>query len=203
MQEKRGRSKSEEKRQQIIHSAGMLFVEHGFEKVSMEGIAKTAGVSKQTVYSHFGSKQQLFTAAIESKCDEYELVPQKQSSAMDCEAYLNYFCSHLASLLGSPEAIGIFRVCVREGGNTEVGELFWAAGPGKIRQRLNNYLHEQNQLGHLHIDNIDFASSQLIAMIHSEAQFRSLLGIGNSKSTAELQSYAEHCVQMFLKAYKA
>jgi hypothetical protein len=48
VQEKRGRSKSEEKRQQIILSAGMLFVEHGFEKVSMEGIAKTAGVSKQT-----------------------------------------------------------------------------------------------------------------------------------------------------------
>jgi AcrR family transcriptional regulator len=185
VQEKRGRSKSEEKRQQIILSAGMLFVEHGFEKVSMEGIAKTAGVSKQTVYSHFGNKQQLFTAAIESKCDEYELVPEKQSSAM-----------------GSPEAIGIFRVCVREGGNTEVGELFWAAGPDKIRQRLSNYLSEQNQLGHLRIDNIDFAASQLIAMIHSEAQFRNLLCIGNSKSATELQNYAQHCVRMFLKAYQ-
>ncbi|MBB5185754.1 AcrR family transcriptional regulator [Zhongshania antarctica] len=202
MQEKRGRSKSEEKRQQIILSAGMLFVEHGFEKVSMEGIAKTAGVSKQTVYSHFGNKQQLFTAAIESKCDEYELVPEKQSSAMGCEAYLNYFCSHLASLLSSPEAIDIFRVCVREGGNTEVGELFWAAGPDKIRQRLSNYLSEQNQLGHLRIDNIDFATSQLIAMIHSEAQFRNLLCIGNSKSATELQNYAQHCVRMFLKAYQ-
>ena len=55
MQEKRGRSKSEEKRQLIIQAAGELFVEHGFEKVSMEGIAKFAGVSKQTVYSHFSN----------------------------------------------------------------------------------------------------------------------------------------------------
>ena len=202
MQEKRGRSKSEEKRLQIIQSAGVLFVEHGFEKVSMEGIAKSAGVSKQTVYSHFGNKQQLFTAAIESKCDEYELAPEKQSSSADCETYLNYFCSHLASLLASPEAIGIFRVCVREGSNTEVGELFWAAGPGKIRQRLHNYLSEQNLLGNVRIDNIDFAASQLIAMIHSEAQFRTLLGIGNCKSDLELQHYALNCVQMFLKAYR-
>ena len=31
-------------------------------------IAKEAGVSKQTVYSHFGNKDELFTAAIEQKC---------------------------------------------------------------------------------------------------------------------------------------
>jgi len=203
VQEKRGRSKDEEKRGQIIEAAGMLFVEHGFEKVSMEGIAKSAGVSKQTVYSHFGNKQQLFTAAIDAKCEEYNLVPEKQGAEMDFETYLTYFCTHLTSLLNSAEAIGIFRVCVREGGNSEVGELFWAAGPGKIRQRLHGYLSEQCRLGHLQISNIEFATSQLIAMIHSETQFRSLLSLAATKSAADLDDYARSCVQMFLKAYRA
>jgi len=203
VQEKRGRSKDEEKRGQIIDAAGALFVEHGFEKVSMEGIAKSAGVSKQTVYSHFGNKQQLFTAAIDAKCEEYDLVPEKHGAEMDFETYLNYFCTHLTSLLSSDEAIAIFRVCVRESGNTEVGELFWAAGPGKIRQRLYDYLGEQCRLGHLQINNIEFATSQLIAMIHSETQFRSLLCLTQSKSPADLEAYARSCVQIFLKAYRS
>lgn len=202
MQEKRGRSKSEEKRQQIIQAAGELFVEHGFEKVSMEGIAKFAGVSKQTVYSHFGNKQQLFTAAIEAKCDEYTLVPEEQSRTMDCETYLTSFCTDLCSLLASPEAIGILKACIREDSNTEIGELFWAAGPSKITQRLSSYLHEQSQRGNLKFDNIEFATSQLIAMIHSEAQFHSLLCAGDAKPNNELADYARSCVQVFLKAHK-
>jgi AcrR family transcriptional regulator len=202
VQEKRGRSKSEEKRQQIIQAAGELFVEHGFEKVSMEGIAKFAGVSKQTVYSHFGNKQQLFTAAIDAKCDEYTLVPDEQSSAMDCETYLNCFCTDLGSLLASREAIGILKACIREDSNSEISELFWAAGPNKIRQRLISYLKEQAQRGYLKFENIEFATSQLIAMIHSEAQFRNLLCAEDAKSTSELADYARSCVKLFLKAYK-
>ena len=66
---KKPRTKSEEKRQQIIEASTCLFSELGFAQTSMDKIAKKAGVSKQTVYSHFGSKDELFVNAISSKCD--------------------------------------------------------------------------------------------------------------------------------------
>jgi TetR/AcrR family transcriptional repressor of mexJK operon len=47
-----------------------MFTAHGFERVSMDQIAAEAGVSKLTVYSHFGDKETLFSAAITAKCEE-------------------------------------------------------------------------------------------------------------------------------------
>lgn len=202
MQEKRVRLKSEEKRSQIIDAAGVLFISNGFKKVSMEEIAKSAGVSKQTVYSHFGNKQQLFTAAIDCKCDEYDLAPGKIKHAMHCEEYLIFFCTHLTALLSSDDAVGMFRVCVAEAGHSEVSELFWEAGPGKIRTQLANYLSEQNQLGTLTIEDIEMAASQLISMIVCESQFRSVLGLEKHRSDSELKEYAANCAKLFFKAYK-
>jgi TetR/AcrR family transcriptional regulator, mexJK operon transcriptional repressor len=203
VQEKRVRLKSEEKRSQIIDAAGVLFISDGFKKVSMEEIAKSAGVSKQTVYSHFGNKEQLFTAAIDCKCDEYDLAPDKIKHAMHCEEYLIFFCTHLTALLTSDDAIGMFRVCVAEAGHSEVSELFWEAGPGKIRAQLSKYLSEQNELGTLIIEDIEIASGQLISMIVCESQFRRVLGLKKSKSNAELKKYATDCARLFYKAYRA
>ena len=61
-------SRSEQKREQILLAAKELFCEQGFPNTSMDEVAKLAGVSKQTVYSHFGCKDDLFVASIESKC---------------------------------------------------------------------------------------------------------------------------------------
>ncbi|WP_159268045.1 TetR/AcrR family transcriptional regulator [Zhongshania aliphaticivorans] len=202
MEEKRVRSKSEEKRSQIIDAAGALFITDGFEKVSMEQIAKSAGVSKQTVYSHFGNKQLLFTAAIDCKCEEYDLAPNKIKQPMGCEEYLSLFSQQLSSLLISEDAIGMFRACISGAGQSEVSKLFWEAGPGKIRRQLRVYLEEQSKLGILCIENIDTAAAQLMSMIVCETQFQSLIGLPQSKSTEELKQYATQCAQLFYKAYR-
>jgi AcrR family transcriptional regulator len=202
VQEKCVKLKSKEKRNQIIDAAGALFILNGYEKVSMEEIAKSASVSKQTVYSHFGNKQQLFTAAIESICDKYNLAPPKIPQSMHCEDYLIFFCTRLSALLTNEDATGVFRVCVAEIGHSEVGELFWQAGPEKIRAQLVSYLTEQNTLGTLAINDIDTAAGQLISMIVCEAQFRSVLGLKRIKTNSELKKYASECARLFYKGYR-
>ena len=49
---------------QVMEAGSKLFTEHGFGAVSMDQVAKTAGVSKATVYAHFQSKEQLFVAIV-------------------------------------------------------------------------------------------------------------------------------------------
>ena len=67
IENKAGRPKSDLKRQSILEAAAGLFLEHGFSQTSMDLVANTAGVSKQTVYSHFNNKDALFSAVIELK----------------------------------------------------------------------------------------------------------------------------------------
>ncbi|MFJ8083248.1 TetR/AcrR family transcriptional regulator [Streptomyces sp. NPDC096205] len=61
--------RAELKRQAIVRAARELFLREGFG-VGMDAIAAEAGVSKVTVYNHFGSKEALFTAVITHALDE-------------------------------------------------------------------------------------------------------------------------------------
>lgn len=49
--------------QSIIEAAASLFIEEGYQ-VNMAEVARRAGVAKQTVYTHFGTKDRLFEAAL-------------------------------------------------------------------------------------------------------------------------------------------
>ncbi|MEO1488476.1 MAG: helix-turn-helix domain-containing protein, partial [Pseudomonadota bacterium] len=59
MTEKRkpGRPSDQAKRDAIVEAASDLFFEHGFAATSIEQIASLAGVSKVTIYNHFGDKR--------------------------------------------------------------------------------------------------------------------------------------------------
>jgi TetR/AcrR family transcriptional regulator, regulator of autoinduction and epiphytic fitness len=59
-------AKSEAKTQAILQGAMQEFLAHGYAATSMDRIAKAAGVSKATVYSHFGDKEGLFNALIQN-----------------------------------------------------------------------------------------------------------------------------------------
>ena len=55
--------RAERKRRVIVAAAREIFVQQGYD-AGMDSIADAAGVSKVTIYNHFGSKEQLFTEVI-------------------------------------------------------------------------------------------------------------------------------------------
>jgi AcrR family transcriptional regulator len=55
--------RAERKRRAIVAAARGIFVKHGYD-AGVDLIADAAGVSKVTIYNHFGSKEQLFTEVI-------------------------------------------------------------------------------------------------------------------------------------------
>ena len=59
------------KAESVLAAAKRAFLAAGFGAVSMDTIAREAGVSKATVYAHFGSKEDLFGAVIERECEQY------------------------------------------------------------------------------------------------------------------------------------
>jgi TetR/AcrR family transcriptional repressor of mexJK operon len=65
-----GRPKDQGKGTAILDAAKRLFTMHGFDGASMDQIAAEAGVSKLTVYSHYGDKETLFAAAVKSYCEQ-------------------------------------------------------------------------------------------------------------------------------------
>ena len=57
-------SRSDRTRQAIIEAAGRLWMERGLHGVGLEEVASAAGVTRRTVYLHFGSKAALLLAYV-------------------------------------------------------------------------------------------------------------------------------------------
>ncbi|WP_412515324.1 TetR/AcrR family transcriptional regulator [Actinomadura madurae] len=59
------RRRSEAKRAAILDAAEDRFLADGYERASMDVIAARAGVSKRTVYDHFGEKSAVYLRVVE------------------------------------------------------------------------------------------------------------------------------------------
>lgn len=69
-------------REQIFAAATKIFAKKGFDGARVDKIAAEAGVNKQLLYHHFGSKDGLFTAALERA---YESI-RKQEAALELDS---------------------------------------------------------------------------------------------------------------------
>ncbi len=105
----KSRDKSK-KRATILEGAVDVFISMGYELASMDKIAETAGVSKRTVYNHFGSKENLFQAIVN------DFLAQRQSlktitynSKNSLEEQLLAFANAEIFLIDSPERLGLSR----------------------------------------------------------------------------------------------
>ena len=64
------RMSGRERREQLISVGRTLFAEKGFEAVSVEEVAATAGVSKPVVYEHFGGKEGLYAVVVDREMNQ-------------------------------------------------------------------------------------------------------------------------------------
>ncbi|MER5739160.1 TetR family transcriptional regulator [Streptomyces sp. NPDC002262] len=62
-------------RERILEAARTRFAEHGYDKTSVRGIAKAAGVDPALVHHYFGTKDEVFAAAIEVSFEPALVVP--------------------------------------------------------------------------------------------------------------------------------
>jgi AcrR family transcriptional regulator len=62
-----------EKERAIVLAAREHFLRDGFSGASMDGIAKSAGVSVKTIYSHFACKEELFSRVMIAACTDHLL----------------------------------------------------------------------------------------------------------------------------------
>lgn len=75
-------TKKQQTRKAIMQAAMCLFSEKGFEKTSIEELAKAAGIGKGTVYGYFQTKSDILHAFCE---DELECLHQELTSNADRE----------------------------------------------------------------------------------------------------------------------
>jgi AcrR family transcriptional regulator len=198
----KGRPKSEEKRQQIFQAAKELFMQHGFDGVSMDMVAEQAGVSKQTVYSHFRNKDELYGETISLKCRESMIAPEFMDDERRCDAMLLDIARGFTQLLLSKQAVYMYRLST---GHAEqhphISRLFYQWGPDHTIQTVADYLAHQHNKGTLNIADPRTAACQFLYMLKADAITRAVMNVEAQPSAAEIEAYLQSCVEMFMRAY--
>lgn len=198
-----GRPKDMEKRAAILESAKQLFVIQGFEGTSMDAIANKAGVSKLTVYSHYRDKETLFAEAVSSKC--LTLMPEELFHA-DPKGPLRKQLLAIAraffDLITSEDAIAIHRTIVANARSApKLAALFWEAGPLKVQEGLQSFLHSEVEAGKLDIEDLHRAATQFYCLLKGECHARMEFGCGEPPTVREIEDHLDATVDFFLRAY--
>ena len=192
-----------DKGQAIVDAAARVFLEQGYGAASMDAIAAEAVVSKQTVYSHFGSKKALFEAIIQGKCRE--LMPPdllKWSAGQDHEKILRLFAhGFLMTILAAPNT-ALFRVVIAESVRfPELAAVFYRAGPATAYDYLAGYLGKLHQAGALSAPEPKESAHQFFTLLRGDLHFRRLLNLTPPPRSPEVEAVVGKAVSAFLAAH--
>ena len=167
------------KRKVILEAATELFMAHGYGAVSMDAIARAAGVSNATLYAYFTSKDQLFATIIREAClqsvSPHDPLP---ADATDVRAALLAFGGRLLRFLLEPRSLAIHRVVISE------------------------WLADQAAAGRLAVPDPITAADQFLSLLKTRPFLRASRGLP-PPTDAEVEAVVTSAVATFLKAYTA
>jgi TetR/AcrR family transcriptional regulator, mexJK operon transcriptional repressor len=203
MQRAIGHAETGGKAEAVRAAAERAFLASGFGAVTMDAIARDAGVSKATVYAHFHSKEALFGAVVAHLSERrFHGFSAEALDPRDIEASLLTIAARFLDLVLSPEAIALNRILIGEVSRFPVlGEVFWAAGPERTRVQVEAFLRRANTAGSLLIADPRLAAEQFVALARGEIHLRSLLRLEDLGDPAALAAAAERAVATFMRAF--
>ncbi len=197
-----GRPKDLGKRAAILDAAKEMFVELGFNGVSMDGIAAAASVSKLTVYSHFGDKETLFREAIQAKC--VEMLPDALF-VTDSEGPLRDQLLSIGhaffSLISSDAALATQRMMMSPDTDDRIRQMFWEAGPARTDTALSEFLAARVGRGELDIPDLLVAARQFFCIIKGELHAHMMCGLCAAPGQLDQDVHVAASVDFFLRAY--
>ena len=152
-----------EKRGLMLAAARAVFERSGYDGASMSDIAAEAAVSKPTLYVYFDSKEKLFDALIEDMSASVpEQVLDLDLADPNVEAVLIRCGIALMTKITAPERINMLRVVLGAAGKfPEIGQKFFAAGPGRAIETFKVYLAAADARGWLRVPDVELAAFQL------------------------------------------
>ena len=192
------------KRRQILDGARKVFMDLGFDGASMNEIARSAGVSKGTLYVYFADKNRLFEAIVESEALEkgklvYNLDPER-----DAETTLREFGqAYIGSMCRPGGGSSIRTVMAIAERMPDVGRRYYANVLEKLVDHLADYLRVHVASGDLAIDDCRLAASQFMEVCKASLFLPFVFQAAPAPSAERIAEVVDSATRMFLAAYRA
>jgi TetR/AcrR family transcriptional regulator, mexJK operon transcriptional repressor len=187
----------------ILNAATDVFLREGYARASVDTIAAAAGVGKQTVYGHFGDKQQLFLAVVEHVHAASLLDPAGMiTDTGDPRADLTAAATWIIRAVTTPDVAALQRLMIAELTH-HPGLLRYWRDDGRsqsLTDAIAAYLTACDGRGTLTVPDPGTAARQFVLLASVEAQVRSLRG-AESLSDREVSTIARDTAGLIVQAH--
>jgi AcrR family transcriptional regulator len=198
-------ARAEQKRAAIIAAARETFLKEGFS-AGMDLIAAKAGVSKVTIYNHFGSKEALFTAVIADALDAplggtlVAAIDQLAGADDLRKALIEATQAWVASVRDNPDVLAMRNLVARELHRfPDLGKAWQHQPPGHHHPAVAGALEQLAAKGRLTIPDLEVAIIQLYSLLlYPHLVFSTY---GTELDAGLTDRLITHGVEMFLDHY--
>ncbi len=175
----------------------------GMDRTSMDAIARAAGVSKQTVYSHFSSKDDLFRSCVAGKVEMYGLDRSNLETGDGIDASLRHIGRQYLTLLSDAGVIRMFRLMAAEADtHPETVKSFFDTGPRTTARNIAAILSRHLRDGPDNEALAFKATNEFLALVRAEFFLELLMGIRSSISDEEMDAHIDHCIAQIHRLYE-
>jgi TetR/AcrR family transcriptional regulator, mexJK operon transcriptional repressor len=191
-----------DRRAAIIQLALRSFLTNGYEATSMSAIAKEMGGSKGTLWSYFGSKEELLAAVIESLSARFQsFMGEILDTKKDIRVVLTRFCETFIERISRPEAVALQRLIVSQADRfPEIGRVFYDHAPAINHATLSDFVKRQMSAGVLRKDDPSEAAHMLLDLCTAGYHDLVLYGVKGVSRAVEKRE-AARVVKQFLRCY--
>ncbi len=194
----RRRLSDEDRCRLLRESAAAVFLRDGYAAAHMDEVARSAGMSKRTLYQHYPSKAALFEAVMEDGLAPFSL-DMAMEHHPDLATALRGMLEALSLHLFEPRQVAIFRLVIAEVKRSpELAEAFHRAGPGRGAGSLERRLAAEIAQGRLRLADAAAAARKLFGMAIGAAHMALLLGIREAPARSEVAQMVADAVAIFL-----
>ncbi|HWT50977.1 MAG TPA: TetR/AcrR family transcriptional regulator [Caulobacter sp.] len=197
------RVKSEAKRLAILEAAKSVFLERGYVAASMAEVSARVGGSKQTLYSYFASKEDLFVAVmLEKGAMQIDPLFDAFHGSENLAEAMRQFALAFVRFIASDEVIAFRRIVYAEGAKSDLGKLFFENGPKRGWTRMANDFAVAMDEGRMRRADPWTAVTQFHALCEAGPIQRLLEGSSAGVGDGDLVAAAEAAADTFVRAYE-
>jgi len=196
------RTRSDDKRREIIRVAAATFQELGYDRTSMLTIAERMRGSKQTLYNYFGSKEELLRAVLDFDVGE---VAGQALDRLGAEKSLRKGLARLGQVYLerqlAPLAISNIRIVATQPAETGIGEDFYKNILCAAWKRVADAFRILMSEGKLRRADPWLAAMHFKGLVLQDLLERQLLNASEQPDPGELERVAKDAADAFLRIY--
>lgn len=196
------RLKPKAKEQEVLDVATEYFLQHGYRGASINAMARSSGISKESIYRYFSSKQQLFEAVIGRELIEYRRNLHRLDAtlrSMELRAALITVAETILGIITTDRTLALRRLIFDEATRSpEVGQHYYKIGPGQAYLVLENVLET-----HAHQSEFDIPTlaRHFTGLLSWRVTLERQCAVRPEPSADEIAEIAATLVDDFMKAF--